>query len=100
MAGRGRDTRNQKWADGKTSLPIPSTLPLFPTPEEVSFCEAVAGVLPDIDSKKILQELRRDEARRIARVWKLRERVLAGDYHVPPGAVAAAILADGDLLVH
>jgi len=99
MAGRARDTRNRKPTDAKTTRSIPSTLPLFPTPEEESFCDAVARVCPGINGMELLQALRKEAAKRCNRVRQLREQVVAGEYQVPPGAVAAAILAEGELLV-
>jgi len=99
MAGRPRNTRNripEKQAAHRTT---PTTLPLFPSPEEISICDALARFCPGLDQCEIFQHLREDETRRRERVDGLRQQVLAGTYNVSPRAVAAAILLEGDLLV-
>ncbi len=65
--------------------------------DEVSICDAVRRLSPGIDVQAILSSLRKEAAIRRVRIQKLRRQVLAGAYSIAPGAVAAAMLREGDL---
>ncbi len=72
---------------------------MSPEQEEISICDAVRGLSLGIDEEAILMSLRNEATNRRARIQKLRSRILAGEYSVEPGAVAAAILLEGDLML-
>ena len=72
---------------------------MVPTGEEISICDAVARLAPGVDPLSILVGLRKDAENRRERIEGLRKRVQTGNYRVAPGAVAAAILLEGDILL-
>ena len=99
MAGRKREAR-LRTLQNRRPVPSPkSTIPLPETKEEISICDAVKRLLPDINPVAILESLREEAEKRRARLASLRRMIPQGQYHVEPGAVAAAILLEGDLLL-
>ena len=100
MARRKCGARVRRSDNLNADSSLPSTLPLFPTPEEFSICDVAARLSPGVDSLLLLEHLRKDAHNRRERVLSLRRRVLAGEYYVAPGAVAAAILQQGNLFLH
>ena len=65
--------------------------------EEKAFCSLASRLCPELNDTEILRTLRTDDAKRRARVNRLRRRVRSGDYQVHPGLVAASLLVDGGL---
>jgi anti-sigma-28 factor FlgM len=100
MAGRERDARLRALQDLRPDTSLPSNPPILPTREEVSICDAVIHLAPGIDPLLLLESLRRDAGGRRERVRQLRRRILAGEYHVAPEAVATAMLLEGELFLH
>ena len=99
MAGRERGTRLRDSNHRTSDASLPSILLMPPTREEVSICDAVSRLSPRVDPLLVLESLRKDAHSRRERVQHLRRRILAGNYHVSDGAVAAAVLLEGDLLL-
>lgn len=99
MAGREREDRfrdsNHEKADTSRLSPQPSDT----SQEEVSICDILARLAPDIDSTLVLERLRQDAEHHRRRLARLQRQILAGVYHVAPEAVATAILLEGDWFV-
>ena len=99
MAGRERAANLQNTRDGipdAVHIPIRSQ---SAAPEEVSICDVVRRLLPGINPAALLESLQKEARNRRARIERLRRKIAAGEYHVEPGAIAAAILLEGDLLL-
>lgn len=93
MAASRRDTR-LGGSRGQTAGSSAAGAGFSPSTEEVSFCEIVNRVCPELHSEDILKHLRKEAARRQRRVRSLARRVRAAQYEVGADAVANALLVE------
>jgi len=99
MAGRGRDAKLKITTHRIPDAVHSAIRSQSASPEEVSICDAVRRLLPGINPIALLESLQKEARNRRARIERLRWKIAAGEYHVEPGAIAAAILLEGDLLL-
>jgi len=98
MVPRKRDAQLRFSYDCTADTPPLSSLPALPPEEEVSICDAVARMVPNVDRKQLLESLRKDAQSRRVRVQQLRRRIASGNYHIPAAEVATALLWEEELL--
>ena len=98
MGGREREAWLRTLQNRKPGPSPRSTTSLPTTLKDVSICDTVKRLLPDVNPVAILRSLREEAENRRARIARLRRMILDGQYYVEPGVVAAAILLEGDLL--